>query len=63
VQLIDRPRKLIAMQQVVLWNTADCRRQLAQNAGEQTEVDVHVNRIANVFGSCPGRENGAGECQ
>jgi hypothetical protein len=53
VQFSNRLRELIAMQDVVLWNTANCRSQLAQNASEQTEVDVHMNRSADIFSTRP----------
>ena len=53
MQLGDRLRELIMMQDVALWNAANRRSQLTQNVGEQTEVDVHVNRFADVFGAWP----------
>jgi hypothetical protein len=53
VQLSNRLRKLIVMQNVVLWNAPNRRSQLAQNVSEQTEIDVHMNRFADVFSTWP----------
>jgi hypothetical protein len=53
VQLGDRLRKLIVMQDVILWNASNRRSQIAQNVCEQTEIDVHVNRFAGVFSAGP----------
>jgi hypothetical protein len=53
VQFSNRLRELLAMQDVVLWNTGNCRGQLGQNASEQTEVDVHVNRFADILSAWP----------
>jgi hypothetical protein len=46
-------RELIVVQDVVLWNASHRRSQLAQNVSEQTEIDVHVNRFADVFSAWP----------
>jgi len=41
------------MQHIVLGNGRYGRSEFAQNAGEEAEVDMHVNRLANVFGARP----------
>jgi len=43
VQLGDRLRELIVMQDIVLRYTTNCRSQFAQNVSEQAKVDMHVN--------------------
>src|SRR5664279_3167752 len=37
------------MKDVIFRNAADRRSQLTQDTGEQTEVDVHVDRPANIL--------------
>ena len=46
-------RKLFAMHDVILRDAADGRGELAQNIGEQAEVDVHVNGFMHVFSARP----------
>jgi hypothetical protein len=39
------------MQNVVLWNAPNRRSQLSQNVSEQTKIDVHMDRFADIFGA------------
>ena len=43
VQLGDRLRELIVMQDIVLRYTTNRRSQFSQDVGEQAKVDMHVN--------------------
>ena len=43
MQLGDRLRELIVMQDIVLRYTTNRRSQFSQNVGEQAKVDMHVN--------------------
>ncbi len=53
MQGAGRLRKLIAVHDIVLRDAGDARGQVAQDIGEQTEVDVHVNRLMDVVGPRP----------
>jgi hypothetical protein len=43
VQFGDRLLKLIVVHDILAWNAADRRGQVAQNVGEQAKVEMHVN--------------------
>jgi hypothetical protein len=53
VQLGDRLRELIVMQDIVFRYTTNRRSQFSQNVSEQPKVDMHVNRFADVFSTWP----------
>ena len=53
VQLSGRLCEQIAMHDIVFWNLADRGSEFPHDVSEQTEVDVHVNRFADVIGARP----------
>ena len=41
------------VQHIVFWNVSYRGGQLAQNVSEQTKIDVHVDRFADILGTGP----------
>jgi hypothetical protein len=49
MQLSDGVCEQIAMQDAFFWNASNADCQFVQDISEQTEVNVHMNRFADVF--------------
>jgi hypothetical protein len=53
VQSICGFRELIAVQDIVPGDAGNSRGKLVQNAREQAEIDMHVDRLPDIVGARP----------